>query len=230
MPGGPKTSSGFSRPRRSNVLSIPGSPSQWSAWWCVRKTRRGPAGRRCAAAGAASPRRSRTAGGRRRAARAGPAARGARRAPMRPCRRRTARARPSAGERIAAAPGGTLRGRRAPARDAARARSSVDRAPASGAGGQRFESSRARPLCARRGSGQSGREPSVVGVHRYVGPIAKNCRFASGRQVGHGVGARRRHQRTTAPGGRPRPSLVWRQRRSRRRCVGQTLLLGLASS
>ena len=30
-------------------------------------------------------------------------------------------------------------------RDAARARSSVDRAPASGAGGQRFESSRARP-------------------------------------------------------------------------------------
>ena len=32
VPGGPNTSSGFSRPRRSNVFSMPGRPSQWSAW------------------------------------------------------------------------------------------------------------------------------------------------------------------------------------------------------
>ena len=36
QPGRPGIVSGRSRPRRSKVLSIPGSPSQWSAWKWVR--------------------------------------------------------------------------------------------------------------------------------------------------------------------------------------------------
>ena len=36
-PGGPWTASGRSRPRRSKVFSMPGRPSQWSAWKWVMK-------------------------------------------------------------------------------------------------------------------------------------------------------------------------------------------------
>ena len=90
--GGPCTVSGRSRSRSSNVLSIPGSPSQWSACRCVMKTSvmsARPTERD--AAGAACPRRSRRGSGRRPGARAARACRGAPRARMRTCLRRTAR-------------------------------------------------------------------------------------------------------------------------------------------
>ena len=37
-PAGPYTLSGCSRSRSANDFSIPGSPSQWSAWKCVMNT------------------------------------------------------------------------------------------------------------------------------------------------------------------------------------------------